>query len=134
MIEYQHVKRKDGSVGERRIHLPAVAILALALSLAGCGSSSNETPPEEFDIESMNAADTTVYYETNGVVLSVNPDRNSIVVKHERIPDFMSAMTMPFFVKDSTVVDDVYPQDSILFSLSVTGSDIFISSIDVLSR
>jgi hypothetical protein len=38
-------------------------------------------------------------YEMRGLVLTVAPDRTSIVVSHDAVPGVMAAMTMPFEVR-----------------------------------
>lgn len=103
------------------------------LFIAGCGKSDSDGP-EAFDIAAMNDSDTTRYYETSGVVRAINDSGTSMVIRHDAIPDFMSAMTMPFHIGDSTIVDGVSPGDSISFTLSVTGTDIFVDSLSVVGN
>jgi protein SCO1/2 len=63
-----------------------------------------------------------------GQVISVAPQarpdgRREVTVKHEDIPGFMPAMTMAYFVKDSTLLDGVAPGDLITARLVVVGND-----------
>jgi protein SCO1/2 len=53
-------------------------------------------------------------------VLSVRPERLLIVIRHEDIPGFMPAMTMPFSVKDRRLLEGRAPGDRILATLVVT--------------
>jgi protein SCO1/2 len=46
-------------------------------------------------------------------VLGKNTGTNEITVKHENIPGFMPAMTMPYKVKDPAVVQELQPGDAI---------------------
>jgi protein SCO1/2 len=55
----------------------------------------------------------TKRYPLRGNVLAKNPATNEITVKHEDIPGFMPAMTMPYKVKDPAVVQEVQPGDAI---------------------
>ena len=43
-------------------------------------------------------------YELTGQVLAVKPETREILVKHEDIPGFMPAMTMPYAVKDAALI------------------------------
>ena len=100
---------------------------ALALGLVGCkpaasatatgGSSAEETPRE---------------YSVRGVVRRVEPERRSVVVKHEEIPGFMPAMTMPFDVKEPKELNGLKPGDQISFRMLVTTNDGWIDRIQVV--
>jgi protein SCO1/2 len=68
------------------------------------------TPPS---VEERPAAETP--YQAVGVVRSVTPSGSHIVVRHEAIPGFMDAMTMPFAVADSVSVDGLQRGDRIRF-------------------
>jgi len=99
---------------------------ALALGLLGCkpqapaatvgGSSVEETPRE---------------YSVRGVVRRVEPERRSVVVKHEEIPGFMPAMTMPFDVKEAKELQGLKPGDRIGFRMLITTNDGWIDRIQV---
>ena len=42
-------------------------------------------------------------YQVSGMVLSLDRAGNRVVVSHERIPDLMEGMTMPFTVRRHTL-------------------------------
>ena len=67
------------------------------------------------------AASGLVRYELKGVVVAVNRPRRQVTVRHEKVGDYMEAMTMPFFVKDSRGVDQLRTRDVIRAVLVVTG-------------
>lgn len=46
-------------------------------------------------------------YALKGKIISVDKAKSSVTVAHEKIPDFMDAMTMSFPVKDAFVLDDL---------------------------
>lgn len=105
-----------------------LAILALVPLLPGCGpqtgqpavaagSATTETPRE---------------YPVTGVVRRVEPERRSVVVKHEEIPGFMPAMTMPFDVKDAKELSGLKAGDRIAFRMLVTTNDGWIDTIRVV--
>lgn len=58
-------------------------------------------------------------YQLKGQILAVKPDTNEVLVKHEDIPGFMPAMTMPYVVKDAALLKDRVPGDLITATLKV---------------
>jgi protein SCO1 len=58
-------------------------------------------------------------YELTGQILVVKPDTNEVLVKHEDIPGFMPAMTMPYAVRDAALLKDRVPGDLITATLKV---------------
>ena len=60
-------------------------LLIVGLMIVGGGCS--RTPPAPT-------------YQLTGQILVVKHDTNQVLVKHEDIPGFMPAMTMPYAVKD----------------------------------
>ncbi len=107
--------------------LPWFASVLIAFGLIGCkqeppapvaaGASPEETPRE---------------YSVRGVVRRVEPERRSVVVKHDEIPGFMPAMTMPFDVKEPKELQGLKPGDRITFRMLVTTNDGWIDRIQVL--
>ena len=55
----------------------------------------------------------TKRYNLRGQVLEKSIRNSEITVKHEDIPGFMPAMTMPYKVKDPAVVQELQPGDAI---------------------
>lgn len=60
-------------------------------------------------------------YTMQGQVLSVAPERKETIVKHEAIPGFMDAMTMPYYVRDGREIAGLKPGDLITSTLVVEG-------------
>jgi len=58
-------------------------------------------------------------YELTGQILVVKPGTSEVLVKHEDIPGFMPAMTMPYTVKDSAELTDRAAGDLIKATLIV---------------
>jgi protein SCO1/2 len=83
------------------------ATLALAAAL-GCGKS--ETPK---------AASGEKPYPLKGVVVSVDPAARQVIVRHEEIPGYMDAMTMPFKVAETKMLSELRPGDEIEAKLVV---------------
>lgn len=88
-----------------------LASLAAALALAaalGCGKA-----------EAPKAASGEKPYPLKGVVVSVDPAAGQVIVRHEEIPGYMDAMTMPFKVAEPKMLDELKPGDEIEAKLVV---------------
>ena len=69
-------------------------------------------------------------YPLKGVVMTVVASKPEIVVRHEEIPGYMAAMTMPFPVRDDPkVVGLLRPGDRIEATLVVDGGNYFLEEI-----
>jgi protein SCO1/2 len=68
-------------------------------------------------------------YQAKGVVIAVKPREKSVEIKHEEIPNFMPAMTMPFDVKDTNELAGLAPGDSVSFRMIVTDTEGWIDQI-----
>jgi protein SCO1/2 len=64
-----------------------------------------------------------------GQILSVNRDKQELLVKHQEIPGYMMAMTMPYKVQSSGMLDNVSAGDLITAQLDVTDNVGTITSI-----
>src|SRR6266542_3902983 len=92
-----------------RAHL--VLGLCLAFSLSACGKSDERT------------------FTLQGQVLSLEPARKLLTVKHEEIKGFMPAMTMPYEVRDTRLLDGLAPGDLINATLFVVSNGAYLSAI-----
>ncbi len=59
-------------------------------------------------------------YELTGVVKSVDRAKRSATIKHEKVADFMEAMTMPFVIKDAKALNEIKVGNRIRATLVVT--------------
>ncbi len=95
-----------------------------------------ETPQTPEAVEtSAPEAEPVVYedyptYDGVGVVKSVAPEIERIIVDHEGIPGFMRAMTMPFLVDDLSLLEEIEPGDSVAFHLERKGQYYKITRIE----
>jgi protein SCO1/2 len=71
----------------------------------------------------------TRHYEMKGQVLSVNRDKQEVLVKHEEITGFMMAMTMPYKVQSAGMLENLGAGDLITAQLEVKGDTGVITSI-----
>jgi len=68
-------------------------------------------------------------YPLQGQVLSLEPERKQLTVKHEEIKGFMPAMTMPYEVEDAKAIDALAPGDLINSSLVVFSNGAHLTEI-----
>jgi protein SCO1/2 len=73
-------------------------------------------------------------FHVRGEIRGIDGEAKQIRIKHEEIPDYMAAMTMPFDVRDSGLLRGLKIGDEIGFELVVTREDSWISSIQKLSE
>jgi protein SCO1 len=95
-------------------HFELAALLALCMSLGAC---HHETQPQEH------------YFKLKGVVVSVDRANMQIVVKHEAIPGFMSAMTMGYPVEDNAALRQLAPGDQITARVVVGARGMWLDNI-----
>jgi protein SCO1 len=68
-------------------------------------------------------------HELKGQVLAVSPERQEIVIRHQEIPGFMPAMTMPFSVRDKALLEGRTPGDIVLGTLVVTDTNAWLERL-----
>ncbi len=59
-------------------------------------------------------------YELTGVVKSVDKPNRRATIKHEKVGDYMDAMTMPFLIKDDKALNEMAPGDRVKATLVST--------------
>ena len=68
-------------------------------------------------------------YEVKGQVVSVDADNGMVTLDHEDIGDFMTAMTMPFPLKDTWAFEYLEPGDGVNAILVVRGQEHWLEQI-----
>ncbi len=111
-----------------RLPLPAI-ILGLLAVLCGC---SPDRPPAAPDAPAAAAAESITNYTVRGVVVGLGDDGKSVKVKHEEIPGYMMAMTMPFEARPTNELAGLMRGDRIEFRMRVTETDGWIDQIRIL--
>jgi protein SCO1/2 len=59
------------------------------------------------------------YHQVKGQVVALDPSLKRVTIAHEDIPGYMKAMTMPFAVRDSSLLRGVEVGDSVLAVLAL---------------
>jgi protein SCO1/2 len=91
------------------------ASIVLSVCLAFAASACTKSDERTFTLQ--------------GQVLSLEPARKQLTVKHEEIKGFMPAMTMPYEVRDTKLLDGLAPGDLINATLVVVSNGAYLSAI-----
>lgn len=94
------------------LRIPAAALLA------GCLATCGGAPAPRV-------------YVLRGQVLDVRPERSEIMIRHQDIPNFMPAMTMPFQVEDDALLIGKMPGDLVTATLVVEEVRAYLSTVEV---
>jgi protein SCO1/2 len=104
----------------RKIDSLKIAITICAvLAVLGCGHRSDESGQ---------------HYDVRGVIRGISPDRTTLEIQHEDIPNFMPTMTMPFLTRDPKEIGDLKLGDAISFRMIVTAKDFWIDHVKKIRR
>lgn len=68
-------------------------------------------------------------FQVKGVVKELKPDGKTVVIKHEAVPHYMEAMTMPFEVRDTNELRGLQSGDTVSFNMIVTDTDAWIDHV-----
>jgi protein SCO1/2 len=106
-----------------------ICLAALAL-LVSC-----EKPPKVAGAASNPATAHTnrQTFQVKGVIVNVKPGAKEVEIKHEEIPGYMPAMTMPFDVRDANELAGLATGDTVSFRMIVTDTEGWIDQIRKLS-
>src|SRR5438552_15018434 len=107
-----------------------VFLLAGFLGVSGCGRAP-EAPLQREAVTPPNTHQKV--FQVKGVVIAVKPREKSIEIKHEEIPGYMPAMTMPFDVRDTNELAGLQPGDAVSFRLIDAGTEGWIDQIRKLA-
>lgn len=106
--------------------------LLLAL-LTGCGRESSAPSTAAGDTNPpISGSPNLKFYLVRGELRKVNAEEKTAMIKHEAIPDYMPAMTMPFKVKDPAELQklqSLQPGDVIWFRLWVSPDESWIDKV-----
>jgi protein SCO1/2 len=90
-----------------------VSSLLTMLALTGC--HSGQKPPAQ-----SSSSQNFKVYHLRGKVVSTDPAKGEVTLDHEAIPGFMEAMTMPYKLKDPSILSELHPGDVITADVLVS--------------
>jgi protein SCO1/2 len=76
-------------------------------------------------------------YKVRGKVVSTNATTGEVTLDHEAIPGFMDAMTMPYKMRDASILAELHPGDGITADLLVSqnaDADLLLDHIVVVAQ
>ena len=73
-------------------------------------------------------------YEVRGQILSINLERQEVLVDHEDIEGFMPAMVMPYKVQDAGLLEGKEPGDLVTATLVVEEVNAYLSTLTTTGR
>ena len=111
----------------RWLCIAAAGVLVFAVSC------TKETDTNTTTASSSVTTDTnTQIFLVKGVVVALDPDGKTVKIKHEEIPGYMGAMTMPFEARPTNELSGLAAGDTVSFRMSVTDTDGWIDQIKKL--
>lgn len=108
----------------------SIVLLFAAISCSEPTGESNNTSGSK----SQTSITSPQIYHAKGVVKSIPPNKKQIVIDHGEIPGFMRAMTMPFNLPDSNMVNGIKPNDSISMTIQYDGESIVLKELTVIKK
>jgi protein SCO1/2 len=88
-----------------------VTLVGIA-AIVGCHHQQNDSKNSAYKI-----------YKLRGKVVSDNPATGEVTLNHDAIPGFMEAMTMPYKLKDPSILSELHPGDVMTADLLVSQRD-----------
>ncbi len=111
---------------------PWLAVLLLGVVAVSCGDKNPPTAAPA--IASNQGATNPQTFFVRGVVEELMADGKTAMVKHEAIPDYMEAMSMPLVVKEPKELAGLQPGDAIFFRMLVTRDDAWIDRVTKIGK
>lgn len=105
------------------------AAAALCLLLPGGCSRKPATEP----VQSASAAQSK-HYAVRGKIVTVDSGHSEIVLDAAAIPGFMEAMTMPYKLKNPSIISELHPGDSITATLIATDDSDLLDEIVIVAQ
>lgn len=116
----------------RYSRLVLLGIVTLSILIAS-GCRSKQSSPSANSASTANAK----VYPLRGTVVSTDPSKGEITVDHQAIPGFMEAMTMPYKLKNPSIISELHPGDRITADVLVSSSpneDVVLDHIVVVAQ
>ncbi len=115
-------RQGSDACGMRLLDLRNVLCILIGLFVLSC---SKKEQNKERDLVTL---------PIKGQVISIDGIAHRITIAHEEIPNYMRAMTMPFKVKDTTLLAKVQPGDSVQGTLAVSRTESWIEALSVMGQ
>ena len=107
-----------------------IAFGLVMVLVSGCRSGEKSAPD-------ASAGENFKTYKLRGKVVRTDSAKGEVTVDHQAIPGFMEAMTMPYKLKDGSIVSELHPGDAITADVLVSqdpDADVFLDHIVVVAQ
>jgi protein SCO1/2 len=107
-----------------------ISALLASVALAGCHSRPKAATQSA-------ASQNFKVYKLRGKVVSTDAAKGEVMLNHEAIPGFMEAMTMPYKLKDASILSELHPGDTITADVLVSqdpDADVLLDHIVVVAQ
>jgi len=102
-------------------------LLIVGLGVVACDRKS--APPAEPNPAPGVSLTATQIFQVRGVIVELLPAEKTVRIKHEEVPNYMPAMTMPFEVLDTNELAGLTAGDPVAFRMLVTETTGWIDEI-----
>src|SRR3954467_13176653 len=92
--------------------------ILLAGCLLLCLASCQRAPAPGRSVTSASSPGTQQVFQVKGVVKKLDANGKTIEIRHQEIPDYMPAMTMPFEAKNPKELSGLKAGDAVSFRLT----------------
>jgi protein SCO1/2 len=106
------------------------SLILACFVLGGCRSGQKAAPQSA-------ASPSFKVYKLRGKVVSTDAAKGEVTLNHEAIPGFMEAMTMPYKLKDASILGELHPGDVITADILVSqdpNADLLLDHIVVVAQ
>jgi len=117
---------KDEADWRGMVRLFSLLALAAAVCTASCKKSQETAiaPPNQ----ALSPTNQQIF-QVKGIIVNVKAGTKEVEIKHEEIPGYMPAMTMPFDVRNTNELAGLAPGDAVAFRMIVTDTEGWIDQI-----
>lgn len=105
----------------------------LLLMAVACVSCAQQAAPSLKPAAETATQPTQQVFQVKGAIVELTPAEKSLRIKHEEIPGYMPAMTMPFDVRDTNELAGLEIGDAVTFRMTVTENDGWIDQLKKVS-
>src|SRR6266704_2874059 len=112
------------------VRLIFYVVMGGLILMTACGKPDKTNSPSRVATSDKAAQQV---FQVKGIVVGVKPAEKTVEIKHEEIPGYMPAMTMPFEVRDTNELAGLQPGDSVSFRMLVTDTEGWIDQIRKLA-
>src|SRR5215471_6956974 len=112
------------------MRLCALLMILVLGFVVSCERSPESSPAGQASAKTS----TQQVFQVKGLVIAVKPREKTVEIKHEEIPGYMPAMTMPFDVRDTNELAGLEPGQRVSFRLLATDTEAWIDQVHKLGE